>query len=100
MSRVTGHNCPNDRRGQYQQNKKKKEERKHLSEQVIELNKIALAFWEEQLYTDDKKAVAARDYLEGRGISKAVIEQFRIGFSPDSWQALHDHLLASGADEI
>ena len=85
--------------GQYQQNKKKKEERKQLSEQVIELNKIALAFWEEHLYTDDKKAVAARDYLEGRGISKAVIEQFRIGFSPDSWQALHDHLLASGADE-
>ncbi len=85
--------------GQYQQNKKKKEEKKHLFEQVIELNKLALAFWEEQLYSDDKKAVAARDYLEGRGISKAVIEQCRLGFSPDSWQALHDHLLASGVDE-
>ncbi len=84
---------------QYKQNKKKKEERKQLSDQVIELNRIALAFWEEYLQSGEKDAAAALDYLEGRGISTKVIEHFRIGFAPDSWQALHDHLLESGADE-
>ncbi len=85
--------------GQYQQNKKRKEEKKQLSEQVIELNKIALEFWEGELQSKDKKAKAAREYLEQRGISEEIQKQFRIGFSPDSWQALHDHLLEKGADE-
>ena len=85
--------------GQYQQNKKRKEEKKQLSEQVIELNTIALEFWEAELQSKDKKAKAAREYLDQRGISEEVQKQFRIGFSPDSWQALHDHLLEKGADE-
>jgi len=85
--------------GQYQQNKKRKEEKKHLSEQVIELNKIALEFWETELQSKDKRAKAAREYLEQRGISEEIQKQFRIGFSPDTWQALHDHLLEKGADE-
>ncbi len=85
--------------GQYQQNKERKEKRKQLSEQVIELNKIALEFWEGELQSKDKKAKAAREYLDQRGISEDIQKQFRIGFSPDSWQALHDHLLEKGADE-
>ncbi|MBK9162525.1 MAG: DNA primase [Acidobacteria bacterium] len=85
--------------GQYQQSKKRKEEKKQLSEQVIELNRIALEFWEGELQSKDKKAKAAREYLEGRGISEEVQRQFRIGFSPDSWDALLGHLKAKGADE-
>jgi len=85
--------------GQYQQNKQRREEKKQLSEQVVELNKIALEFWEGELQSKDKKAKAAREYLEQRGISEEIQKQFRIGFSPDSWQALHDHLLEKGADE-
>jgi len=85
--------------GQYQQNKQRREEKKQLSDQVIELNKIALDFWESELQSNDKKAKAAREYLEQRGISDEIQKQFRIGLSPDSWQALHDHLLAKGADE-
>nr|HQU93952.1 DNA primase [Pyrinomonadaceae bacterium] len=61
--------------------------------------KIALEFWEGELQSKDKKAKAAREYLEQRGISEEIQKQFRIGFSPDSWQALHDHLLEKGADE-
>ncbi|HEX6280446.1 MAG TPA: DNA primase [Pyrinomonadaceae bacterium] len=85
--------------GQYKQNKQRREEKKQLSEQVIELNKIALEFWEGELQSKDKKAKAAREYLEQRGISEEIQKQFHIGFSPDSWQALHDHLLEKGADE-
>ena len=84
---------------QYAQNKQRKEERKHLSEQVIELNKIALEFWETELRSKDKKAKAAREYLEQRGISEDIQRQFHIGFSPDSWDFLLNHLREKGADE-
>ncbi|HMQ04205.1 MAG TPA: DNA primase [Pyrinomonadaceae bacterium] len=84
---------------QYEQNKKRKEEKKQLSEQVIELNKIALEFWEGELQSKDKKAKAARKYLEERGISEEIQKQFHIGFSPDSWDSLLNHLKQRGADE-
>jgi len=85
--------------GQYQQNKQRKEERKQLSEQVIELNKIALEFWEEELQGKSKKAKDAKKYLDERGISEEIQKQFRVGFSPDSWDALLNHLKEKGADE-
>lgn len=84
---------------QYERNKKKKEEKKHLSEQVIELNKIALDFWENELQSKDKKAKAARKYLEERGISDEIQKQLRIGFSPDSWDSLLNHLRQNTDDD-
>ncbi|MBA2378075.1 MAG: DNA primase [Blastocatellia bacterium] len=84
--------------GQYQQNKKRKEEKKQLSEQVIELNKIALDFWENELQGTDAKAIAAREYLDQRGISPEIQKQFHIGFSPDSWDSLLNLLRAKGFD--
>ncbi len=84
---------------QYAQSKKRKEEKKKLSEQVIELNKIALEFWETELQSKDNKAKAARKYLKERGISDEVQKQFRIGFSHDSWDTLLNHLKEKGADE-
>ena len=83
----------------YEQQKKRKEERKKLSDQVIELNRIALEFWEQELQGKNAKARAAREYLEQRGISQEIIREFRIGFSPDSWDALLTHLKEKGADE-
>lgn len=84
---------------QYEKSKKRKEERKQLSDQVIELNKIALEFWEQELQGKSKKAKEAREYLAERGISDEIITQFRIGYSPDSWDALLNHLKETGADE-
>lgn len=84
---------------QFQQSKERREKKKQLSEQVVELNKIALEFWEGELRSKDKKAKAARKYLEERGISEEVQKQFRIGFSPDSWDSLLNHLKEKGADE-
>lgn len=84
---------------QFQQSKQRREEKKQLSDQIIELNKIALEFWEAELQKKNAKAKAAREYLEKRGISEEIQKQFHIGFSPDAWQELHEHLLAKGADE-
>ncbi|MBX3289904.1 MAG: DNA primase [Acidobacteria bacterium] len=85
--------------GQYTARKQQKEEQKKLSEQVIELNRLALEFWEKELQGKNAKAAAAREYLSQRGISEDVQKQFRIGFAPDSWDALLTHLKTSGADE-
>ncbi len=85
--------------GQYTVRKQHREEQKKLSEQVVELNRQALEFWENELQRKNAKAVAAREYLAGRGISEEVQKQFRIGFAPDSWDALLTHLKTSGADE-
>src|SRR5215213_2389510 len=83
---------------QFQRTKKKREETKKLSDQVIELNQIALEFWEVELQGKSKKAKDAREYLAGRGISEEIQKEFRIGFSPDYWDLLHNHLKEKGAD--
>jgi DNA primase len=85
--------------GQYQQNKKRKEEKKQLADQVIDLNKIAMEFWESELQGKSKKAKGAIEYLKRRGISEEVQRQFHIGFAPDSWDALLNHLKEKGAEE-
>ena len=85
--------------GQYKQARKRKEEKKQLADQVIDLNKIALEFWEAELQGKSPKARAARDYLEKRGISNEVQKKFRIGFAPDTWDSLLNHLKEKGADE-
>ena len=43
----------------------------------------------------------ARDYLAGRGLDEAALDRFEIGFAPDAWQNMWDHLKGKGvADEL
>lgn len=84
---------------QFQQSKKRREEKKQISDQIVELNKIALDFWESELQSKDPKAKAAREYLVTRGISDEIQKQFHIGFSPDSWDSLLNHLKEKTTDE-
>ena len=83
----------------YEQNKKRREEKKAIADQVIELNKYALDFWESHLQDGNAHSKAAREYLENRGITEDTIEKFHIGFAPDSWDALMTILKEKGADE-
>ncbi|HMS39214.1 MAG TPA: DNA primase, partial [Pyrinomonadaceae bacterium] len=78
-------------------NKQRKKERKEIADQVIELNRYALEFWENNLQTNDGKA--AREYLEKREISEEIIKKFHIGYAPDSWDAMMSLLKEKGADE-
>ncbi len=39
---------------------------------------------------------AARDYLHGRGLDEATQARFDLGFAPDGWQGLWDHLTGKG----
>ncbi|HYR76856.1 MAG TPA: DNA primase [Pyrinomonadaceae bacterium] len=67
------------------------------SDQVIELNHWALVWWEDQLKS--KSGRGAREYLKDRGITEETIKTFRLGFAPDSWEALSTHLRQKGATQ-
>ncbi|HQZ98252.1 MAG TPA: DNA primase [Pyrinomonadaceae bacterium] len=83
----------------YERTKKKREETKKLADQVIELNQMAVEFWEAELQGKSKKAKEAREYLAKRGISDEIQKQFHIGFSPDSWDGLLTVLREKNIDE-
>lgn len=68
------------------------------SEEVIELNKWALEFWEQQLESSPEGRIA-RDYLQGREITDETRKTFRLGYAPDSWDALSSHLRQKGASQ-
>lgn len=83
----------------YEQNKKKRAEQKAIADQVIELNQFALEFWENAFAENNEEAKKAREYIESRGISDETRKVFRIGYAPESWDALMSHLQSKGADE-
>ena len=83
----------------YEQSKKRREEKKAVADQVIELNKYALEFWENQLQDNNAHSKAAQEYLEKREISGEIIKKFHIGFAPDSWDAVMSLLKEKGVDE-
>lgn len=83
----------------YERNKQRKKEQKAVADQVIELNKYALSFWEHHLTENNPHSKAAREYLEKREISEETIKKFHIGYAPDSWDALMSLLKEKGADE-
>jgi DNA primase len=73
------------------------EARRKEADEVIELNSWALEWWETQLEQNNGEARAARDYLENRQISDETRKAFRLGYAPDSWDALSIHLKQRGA---
>ena len=58
---------------------------------------LAVKFFGLQLRTG--AGAAARDYLGGRKLSEETQARFEIGFAPDAWQGLWDHLTAKGVSE-
>jgi DNA primase len=76
---------------------KKFETRRKEADEVIQLNSWALEFWEQQLAERNAEARAAREYVEGRGISEETRRAFRLGYAPNSWDALGAHLKSKGA---
>ncbi len=84
---------------EFGQNEKRREEKKQLEAQILELNGKAIDFWESELAKKNTKAKAARAYLEKRGISEEILKKFRIGYAPDSWDALLSYLRGEGSDD-
>jgi DNA primase len=74
------------------------EARRQESDQVIELNKWALEWWEQQLESSAEGRIA-REYLKRREITDETRNIFRLGYGPDSWEALSVYLRQKGATQ-
>jgi DNA primase len=84
---------------QYKRTKKKKDAQKKISEEVIQLNTWALEFWEREFSEPSSEAEKAREYLLNRGITQETQKTFRIGYAPDTWDAVMNLLKEKGADD-
>lgn len=62
---------------------------------LYQANEAACA-WFEDILLYNATAAPARDYLARRGIDDETRARFRLGYAPDQWSALHNHLLAKG----
>lgn len=73
---------------------REQEERKRR-EQLLATNRVAADFYERTLETE----TVALEYLrKDRGLTDETIARFELGWAPDSWQALADHLGKKGID--
>jgi DNA primase len=61
-----------------------------LRAKLLELHETATLWFEEQLRSPE--GAIAREYLAGRGMTPEGIAKFRIGYAPDSFNALRDRL--------
>ena len=64
---------------------------------LLDLHEAAAAFYEDQLRGPE--GAVAREYLAGRGLTPEGIKAFRIGWAPDSFNALRDRLSGMADDE-
>lgn len=71
-----------------------KADRRTLLAEVMEQ---AVQFFRLQLRTG--AAAESRAYLDRRGLSVEAQERWEIGFAPDAWQAMWDHLRGKSVDE-
>jgi DNA primase len=72
--------------------------RRAEADDVIELNRWALEWWEQQLESS-AEGRSAREYLRGREITDETRKTFRLGYAPDSWDALSPYLKQKGATQ-
>lgn len=79
---------PNSKKKKSPQEIKIEQERKLL----IHINTLAKDFFHSCLVNTSYGEVG-RKYLESRGISKETMEDFSLGFAPDSWDALSNALI-------
>ena len=68
-----------------------------LRAKLLELHETAAAWFEEQLRSPE--GAVAREYLAGRGLTPEGIKTFRIGYAPDSFNALRDRLSVMADNE-
>lgn len=65
---------------------------------LLEAHRLAAELWHRVL-TQMPQARPALDYVTGRGIAKTTIDDYRLGYAPDSWDVLTSFLKKKGFTE-
>lgn len=64
---------------------------------VLEANRAAAKFFHAELMSE--RGREALDYFLGRGLAIETIRHFGLGYAPDDWRALKNHLNQKGFDD-
>ena len=66
-------------------------------QRLLEINREAARFYRDILISD--KGSEGWNYLRGRGLSENTIRKYGLGYAPDDWSTLKNHMLAKGYAE-
>lgn len=72
------------------------EMRKHR-ELLYRINKESAMYYHERLLSQDGRQ--ALEYLKSRGMDYKIIKTFGLGYAPDSWDSIMNHLLGKGFEK-
>jgi DNA primase len=72
--------------------------RKDERERLHQVNEAAATYFHDQLL-NSPGATKAREYLLGRGFTAETVAAFQLGYGPDRWEALKQHLAERGYSE-
>lgn len=75
----------------------KAQEKADRRSELADVMEQAVQFFRLQLKTG--AGATAREYLQGRGLTEAAQTRWEIGFAPDGWQGLWDHLTGKNVRE-
>ena len=70
-------------------------QRRDQRERLVKINEAACVFYH-RLLLEDAAGAPARRYLRQRGYEAETVRAFRLGFAPDQWEALIQHLSSQG----
>jgi DNA primase len=68
-----------------------------LEEKVYKINELALAFFRRCLF-QTREGEGALGYLKKRTLSQETLETLKIGYAPNSWNALTSHFQGRGTE--
>ena len=84
-----------DRAGVRLEPKVKDQAKEQGLDRIHEINEAAASYYHDVLMKS-RAGEPVRHYLNKRGIAQGAIEEFRLGLSTESWDALSRHLAAQG----
>lgn len=67
-------------------------------EKLFQINEAAVEYYH-HLLASTKAGEAARSYLARRKVMPETIKEFRLGYSPDTWETIKHYLLGKGYTE-
>jgi DNA primase len=73
------------------------ERRREERDRLLRISEVACEFYH-RILLEEPEGAAGRRYLRQRGFEGDMVRQFRLGFAPDSWRALVEHLAGKGFD--
>ena len=73
----------------------KEKAKKEENERLIRANESAAIFFQSNLKKDITPSIAYQ-YASNRGLDDGAIDKWQIGYAPENWSSLTDHLMSRG----